>query len=298
MPYRVYMQALEQIFDRALYRQHRQRYAKTFSSHHFLHLIAQTCVIERLDAIDREFSNSLIIGAANNEFSNHPRLKHCIYGDFAAQRLPSSNEHCIVMDEEWLPFQPNSLDAIIAILTIHHTNDVVGVLLQMQRALKPDGLLLVVTSGARSLIELRSAFAQAELVVNGGISPRISPFMEVRDAGALLQRAGFALPVADSEVFNLTYTTINTLYRELLESGEGNILNHRIKEFSSRKMFERVASYYQTHFSDVEGRLQCSAELLFLTGWKPHSSQQLPLARGSGQINLNEVFLNSSDKVK
>ena len=284
------MPASEMLFDRTLYRQRRERSARTFSGHDFLHHIAEEMVLERLDTIDRVFANSLIIGAATDRFSSHPRLKHYIYADMASGRLPREAASRIVMDEEWLPFQHDSLDAIFGILTLHHVNDIVGVLVQMQRALKPDGLLVLVTAGARTLTELRSAFATAETEVKGGISPHISPFMEVRDAGALLQRTGFALPVADSEMLDLSYPDMKGLFTELRETGEGNILFERARQFTPASLMERVDAMYQQHYSTGLGRLACSVELLFLTGWKPHASQQQPLARGSGKINLTDVF--------
>jgi NADH dehydrogenase [ubiquinone] 1 alpha subcomplex assembly factor 5 len=194
------------------------------------------------------------------------------------------------MDEEWLPIAPQSLDAIISLLTLHHVNDLPGTLIQMQRALKPDGLLLAVTAGARTLIELRGAMASAEMVVSGGISPRISPFIEVRDAGALLQRAGFALPVADSEILHLSYATLASLLQELRGMGEGNILRERQRQMTARQLFRAAEAAYHAADSDAEGRLQCSVELLFLTGWVPHASQQQPAKRGSGQVSLGQAF--------
>ncbi len=280
----------EQLFDRPRYRRQRERSATTFPAHDFLHRIAEESVLERLDVIDRVFENSLIIGAASGSFSDHPKLKRCIYADMASQRLPENTSHRLLMDEEWLPFREASLDAIFGILTFHHVNDVVGALIQMHTALKPDGLMILVTAGARTLIELRSAFAMAEAELKGGVSPHISPFMDVRDAGALLQRAGFALPVADNEILNLSYEHFATLHRELRQAGEGNILNGRLRHSTTVALFQKTENIYKEHFSTNEGNLAGTAELLFLTGWKPHESQQKPSARGSGQILLTDVF--------
>jgi SAM-dependent methyltransferase len=195
-----------------------------------------------------------------------------------------------VMDEEWLAFQDDSLDAIISVLHMHHVNDVAGVLMQMQRALKPDGLMLVVTYGARTLMELREAFARAEPLLYGGISPRISPFLEVRDAGALLQRASFALPVADSEMLNISYPSLTALYQELRGMGETNILHDRSRNPMTRSFLTATEAAYRTEHQDAEGRLPCSVEMVFLTGWKPHASQQQPAKRGSGRVSLHDIF--------
>jgi NADH dehydrogenase [ubiquinone] 1 alpha subcomplex assembly factor 5 len=278
------------LFDRTLYRIRRERTSATFPAHDFLHRIAEDCVLERLDVIDRTFPHTLIIGAASDCIASHPRLHHCVHADMAGGRLPHDAPRGIVMDEEWLPFQEASLDAIISILMLHHVNDVAGALIQMQRALKPDGLLMVVTVGARSLMELRSSLADAEIAVHGGVSPRISPFMEVRDGGALLQRAGFALPVADSEMLNLSYSDIWALCRELKGAGEGNVLHERMRGATARAVFSQAQAAYCLQQSDAERRLRVSAELLFLTGWKPHPSQQQPSKRGSGKVNLREIF--------
>jgi NADH dehydrogenase [ubiquinone] 1 alpha subcomplex assembly factor 5 len=284
------MHPSHQLFDRTLYRKRHSRNRQLFCNHNFLHIAAEERVLERLQTIDRDFEHTLIIGATDSILSQHQRLKHIIFANHTHQRLPSSPTSLCVMDEEWLPFQENSLDAVICVLNMHHVNDVAGTLIQIQQSLKPDGLLLMATYGARTLMQLREAYAHAESQLLGGISPRISPFMEARDAGGLLQRAGFALPVADNEMLTISYPTLNALLTELRGMGETNIMHERSRQPMTRTLLAAVDAAYRTAYQDAEGRLPCDVEMLFLTGWKPHASQQKPAQRGSGTINLNDVF--------
>jgi NADH dehydrogenase [ubiquinone] 1 alpha subcomplex assembly factor 5 len=338
------MQPSHQIFDRALYRQRRERFSPRFHQHDFLYHAAEERLSERLDAMKRHFEHTVIFGAAGNVLMHHKHLKNIIYANDVVSRLPCIVNNTIsngansvffqcdadvynrdvsemhhmgndegllhrtdskanvpswqqrasyntcMMDEEWFPFQDDSLDAIISVLHMHHVNDVTGMLIQMRRALKPDGLLLIATYGARTLQELRQAYAEAETVLYGGISPRISPFLEVRDAGGLLQRSGFALPVADSEMLTISYPSLHALHQELRGMGERNILHERIRTPLTRTLLASVEAAYRAAHEDAEGRLSCSVEMVCMTGWKPHASQQQPLKRGSATINLNNIF--------
>jgi NADH dehydrogenase [ubiquinone] 1 alpha subcomplex assembly factor 5 len=278
------------LFDRQLYRHRRELSGDQFHHHDFLHRAAEELLLERLDAIDRTFNRALILGAPSDALAHHSRIQHALFADSAVSRLPESAAPRCLMDEEWLPIADHSLDVILSVLTLHHVNDVAGALIQMHRALKPDGLLLAMTFGARSFMELRAAFADAEMMVTGGISPRISPFMEVRDGGGLLQRAGFALPVVDSEMLHLSYGELASLYHDLRGMGEANILHDRTRRFTSRSIFAATEAAYHASHSDEEERLHCTVELLCLTGWTPHDSQQKPLARGSGKTHLRDAF--------
>lgn len=279
------MNANHQLFQRDLYRARRDKSGAQFAKHDFLHRIAEDRAMERLDAMDRTFERALVIGAATDALAHHPKLKQCVFADMAASRVPD-NVTSYVLDEEALPVAHQSLDVVISLLSLHAINDVPGALIQMQRALKADGLLLVITAGAHSLHELRDSLAQTEARLYGGISPRVSPFMEVRDAGGLLQRAGFHLPVVDNERLMLSYENLHGLMRELRGAGEANHLHDRVSSLTSRHFFDAVDAYYSQYYGDDEGRIACTAELLTLTAWTPHASQQQPAKRGSGKVNL------------
>ena len=278
-----------QLFDRTLWKKRRYVSATSFAEHDIIHHYAQDIVKQRLDFIDKIFDDTVIIGAHNTDLWSHPKLRHCVFMDYASSRLPTS-DLAICANDEYFPFQHQSLDAILSIMTMHNVNDLAGTLVQMQRALKPDGLLLIVTAGAQTLRELREAFAYAEQHIYGGVTPRIHPFMETRDAGALLQRTGFNLPVIDSEKLTLSYEHMNDLIRELRRAGEANCLIERMTHMEKKAFFETASSYYATHFSDREKRICCTAELLSMTAWKPHESQQKPLARGSAAMHLGDIF--------
>ncbi len=274
-----------QLFDRSLYAQRRQRSGEVFSQVDFLHVQAQERIIDRLDVMKRHFANVLVLGAPDNTLMHHQNIGQCMFADIAPARLPSNVQSRVVLDEEWLPCLPNSLDAIVSVLTLHHCNDIAGVLVQMQRALKPDGLLLAVVPGVRSLMSLRRVLAESEARA-GGMSPRMTPFMDVRDAGALLQRCGFALPVVDSEMLYASYHDVYALMNELRVAGEANILSERLKHFSSRTFFMNVFEHYPLN---AEQRIDAAFELVCLTGWVPHPDQQQPAKRGSGQMHFDAI---------
>ena len=196
----------------------------------------------------------------------------------------------IVLDEECLPFAENSLDAVVCLLNLHWVNDLPGTLAQIRRMLKPDGLFFAIIPGGETLRELRSIFATTETAFSGGITPRIAPFLDVRDGGALLQRAGFALPVADSEILTVSYENLFALMEDLRGAGEVNMLQNRVQHFTPRNFFLAAAKNYAAQHSDSEGRITASVEFITLTGWKPAASQQQPAKRGSGQVSLKTVL--------
>ncbi|MEO1067066.1 MAG: SAM-dependent methyltransferase, partial [Pseudomonadota bacterium] len=168
-------------------------------------------------------------------------------------------------------------------------------LIQIRRALKPDGLFLGFTLGGSTLMELRQAFLKAEADVTGSASARVLPFMDVRDAGALLQRAGFALPVADTDILTARYDTVFDLVRDLRAMGATNVLTGRLRRPLRRAVLDRVVEIYSDAFSDPDGRLRASFEIISLSGWAAHESQQKPLAPGSAQVSLTEVLGSSGD---
>lgn len=194
-----------------------------------------------------------------------------------------------LLHSEFLDTQENSVDAVIANLSLHAINDLVGVLIQIRRALKPDGLFIATLPGAQTLQELRQVLAETESELTGGITPRIAPFLEVRDAGNLLTRAGFALPVVDATSLTITYPTLFALLHELRDSGEANMLSARTRRFTPRNFFVQAAKRYAAQHSDADGYIRATAEILTLTAWKPAATQQQPAQRGSGKKHFSEI---------
>lgn len=273
------MQQSQNIFDKKLYRNRKQT-AKV----DFLHILVEERICERLDNIKREFANVLIYGGAGEIIAAHPKIGKIWRADIVAHSHAD-----LIYDDEALPFGNDSFDAIFSILHLHHANDLAGALIQMRHALKPDGLLLVAVAGVHSLRELRECLSEAEMQ-QGGVSPRVAPFMDIRDAGALLQRAGLQLPVVDDEIINLSYENMFALMQELRAAGEANVMLERRKNFTARGVFMAAAQKYERYKRDAEDRVDVTAHLLFLTGWKQDFNQQKPLQRGSGQVNMRELF--------
>ncbi len=192
--------------------------------------------------------------------------------------------------DERLAAQPESFDLATSVLALHAVNDLPGVLAQARRALKPDGLFLAALVGGDTLTELRQSLAAAEIAVTGGVSPRVSPFGDVRDLGGLLQRAGFALPVADVERTVVRYGDFASLVRDLRAMGETNALAERSRKPMSRTMLAAAMAHYAANFSDPDGKLRATFDIVYLTGWSPHESQQQPLKPGSARARLAEAL--------
>ena len=195
-----------------------------------------------------------------------------------------------VSDPETPDLSPGDLDLMVGGLTMHRVNDPVGLLTQMRLALKPDGLALIALFGGRTLHELRASFAEAEAEVEGGMSPRVAPMGEIRDLGGLLQRAGFALPVADVDRFDVTYETPFHLMRDLRHMGEANTLIHRRKTFTRRATMLRMAEIYAANFPAPDSRVAATFEIVYLTGWSPDASQQQPLRPGAAKTRLADAL--------
>lgn len=283
-----------QIFDRNRLRLHRNRVADNFQKHDFLwHEMAKR-LLERLEFINRKFPLALDLGAKNGvvaeELQGRGGIETLVQAEFSENLIRKANGIKIVADEELLPFADNSFDLVISAGSLHWVNDLKGTLIQIQRILKPDGLFLCATFGGKTLHELRASFEQAEIEQKGGISPRISPFIEVRDGGKLLQNAGFSLCVADSEMITTEYTHPLKLMRELRGMGEANALYESSKSFTPCSLMMLAVDNYIKDFSNEFERVTASFEMVTLTGWKPHSSQQQPARRGSGVVDLNKVL--------
>lgn len=254
---------------------------------------------DRLDDVKRAFPRAAIVGAGGGLFAEAIRGRA---GDerlsqtesapelsaLAAARAPEAET--MMSAEEDLTLEAGAYDLLISGMTLHRVDDPVGLLTQMRLALKPDGLLLAALFGGRTLHELRAAFAEAEAEVEGGMSPRVLPMGEIRDLGGLLQRAGFALPVADVDRFEVAYETPFHLMRDLRAMGEANALIQRRKTFSRRATFMRMAEIYAANFSRPDGRVTATFELVFLTGWSPDESQPQPLRPGSAKARLADAL--------
>lgn len=280
---------IPRIFNRALYRQRRLRARACYARHDFLLREMAERLSERLDDITRRFPTALLLGARAGELEEALRGRGGIERLVVADNIPQSKSTALILDEEHLPFAPQTFDAVISLLSLHTVNDLPGALSQLRACLRPDGLLLAMVLGGETLKELREAFAVAE-AESGGMSPRVAPFMDVRDGGSLLSRAGFTLPVVDSERLVVRYANAFSLMHDLRGMGEGNILHERLKRPTSRATFMRMAEVYHRLFAGEDGRIPATFELVTLTAWSPHVSQPKPLARGSGAVNLGKIL--------
>ena len=195
----------------------------------------------------------------------------------------------MICDEEKFPFGAATLNLVTCVQALHFVNDLPGALIQIRRALKPDGLFMGALPGGQTLIELRTAFMRAEEEIIGGVSPRIAPMADVKDYGGLLQRAGFALPVVDSDFVTVTYDSPIKLMHELRMMGAGNVLSERLKKPMPRALLQRVIEIYEQEFS-VDGRINATFEIIHMSGWSPDASQQQPLAPGSAQTSLAQAL--------
>lgn len=196
----------------------------------------------------------------------------------------------IVATPGHVPLDPASIGLAVSLLSLQDENDIPGMLVQIRRALKPDGLFLGAMAGAGTLAELRESLLAAEAELSGGASPRVLPFADVREAGALLQRAGFALPVTDVETVTVRYATMFDLIRDLRAMGATNVLSGRSRKPTSREFFARAAAIYADRFSDPDGRVRATFSFIWMSGWAPDASQQKPLRPGSAQVSLAEAL--------
>ncbi len=238
----------------------------------FLHEDVLDEVKERLTEVNRSFTSVAIVTG---------------FPDLWRTAFPQAR---IVPDNEVLALEPGAHDLVIHAMALHWANDPVGQLIQCKRALRPDGLFLAALFGGQTLHELRACLAEAEAHVSGGLSPRVLPMAEIRDLGALLQRAGLALPVADSFTRQVHYRDVYHLMQDLRAMGEGNALAARLRRPSPRRLFTDAAARYAKAYGAEGGRIAASFELIFLTGWAPHDSQQKPLRPGSAVQRLADAL--------
>lgn len=285
------------VFDRALVRRHRDRAAPAFAEHGFLFEEIAERLTDRLLDIKRDFPVALDLGshdgAMRRALAGLKGIETLVSADLSPALAARAGAPAVAADEEFLPFAPASVDLVVSNLSLHWVNDLPGALLQIRRTLKPDGFLCAAMLGGETLVELRHCLIEAEQVVSGGMSPRVSPFADVRDAGHLLQRAGFALPVVDSDTITVTYGDAFALMRDLRGMGETNAVLARRTVPASRTLLFEAARLYAERFAEPDGRIPATFQVLYLAAWAPHESQQQPLRPGSGQVPLGEALKGS-----
>jgi ubiquinone/menaquinone biosynthesis C-methylase UbiE len=288
------------IFDRTLLRQRRRRVAASVGDHGFLLDRVADDLRDRLAVVRRQFPSMLDLGTPQAGLAQRLGALPGTTLVVASEPTPEPRPHIqtVAADEEALPFKDASFDLVVSGLGLQFVNDLPGALMQIRRALKPDGLLLAAMMGGATLTELRQSFVAAEAEMDGGASPRVAPFADVRDLGSLLQRAGFALPVVDSDIVTVAYATPLHLMRELRAMGAGNMLVERSRRPLRRATLMRACEIYQQRFARADGRVLATFEIITLTGWAPHSSQQQPLKPGSAKTRLAEALKTKEVSVK
>lgn len=299
-----------EIFDRTLLLERRRRLARRLGEAgvdvlpDFLLGHAGSDVVDRLGMISRRFERAVVIGSYHGPVARALEARgvaSVVEVEPVAELLDlSAGRDRIVADEESLPFEAETFDLAVSVLALQYVNNLPGVLSQIRRLLQPDGLFIGVVLGGATLAELRQVMLDAEAAVTGGASPRVMPFIDVRDAGGLLQRAGFALPVTDVEMLEVTYPSALHLMRELKAMGAGNVLHERSRRPMTRSvLFEAVERYGRQYpAADGEpGRIGATFELVTLTGWAPDESQQKPLRPGSAEARLADALKTRERKL-
>lgn len=272
------MSLIPKITDRPALLRNRARAKSAPAS--FLHDEAIAELQDRLTLVNRSFTDITIV-------TGHP--------DVWASAFPSAR---IIPDEETLALEPHSMDLVIHAMCLHWANDPIGQIIQCRRSLRPDGLFLSVAFGGKTLTELRESLGAAEIAVNGGLSPRVAPMAEIRDMGALLQRGGLALPVADSVPINVAYRDIFHLMHDLRAMGEANALLERHKTPPRRALFKHAQSHYANTYKTETDRIAATFELVFLLGWAPSDTQQKPLRPGSASHSLAAALGTTENPLK
>lgn len=289
------------IFDRQLIRKLRTRAQPKLNNHGFLIDWARDQLLSRMDFINREFKTALQIGSRTD--LNAKLIKgNCDLFVSDCIKPNHKNYPSILCEEDFLPFAENSFDLVISPLNLHTVNDLPGALSQIKTCLKPDGLFLAAMLGGETLYELRDVMTKAEMEITNGLHPRVAPFADMPEMGSLMQRAGFNLPVIDSEIVTVTYDNIFKLMHDLRYMGESNALLERSKSMNNRTLLMKAAEIYQDLYSEDDGRIKATFEIIFLAGWKPHQSQQKPLKPGSAQNRLADALnteeISAQEKVE
>lgn len=289
-----------EVFDRALVRDRRARAAADFGAHDFLFREIAGRLAERVSDVRREFPHALDLGCRTGLFAGavarlaQGKIGTIVQSDlapgFARAARDANGAAAVAADEEALPFAPGSFELVVSGGALHAVNDVPGALAQINRALAPDGLFLAALIGGETLHELRTALIAAEAEIEGGASPRVAPFAQLADAAGLLQRAGFALPVADLDRIDVTYESAFALMADLRGMGETNARRDRRRAPTRRATVMRAAEIYSERFARADGRIPATFEIFFLTGWAPDASQPKPLRRGSATARLADAL--------
>ncbi len=291
------MSAPPRLFDRSLHRARLDRAAFDFAAADFLKARAAGDMVERIEIILRDFPVCVDLGARSGIFSQilltsdaRPRVGTVIETDLSGVMLAGRKSLRLQVDEEALPFGVASLDLVVSSLALHWVNDLPGTLIQIRRALKPDGLFMAAIFGGQTLSELRQCLIEAESELSGGAGLRIAPFADAYDVAGLLQRAGFALPVADVDRVTVRYDHPLKLIHDLRRMGETNALADRQGKPLTRAVLARAMGLYQDRFSDPDGRVRATFDILTMTGWAPHPDQQQPLKPGSAKMRLADAL--------
>jgi SAM-dependent methyltransferase len=280
------------VFDRALLAQRRRRASALGPATFLIDRVAED-MAERLSAVRRSFDVAVDLGTPTDAVRRAILAAGAVCRIVAATPSATTGDErtaIVVADEERLPFRDASLDLVVSALALQFINDLPGALVQIRRALKPDGLFLAALIGGDTLTELRHAFAAAEAEVEGGASPRVVPFADVRTIGALLQRAGFALPVTDVDRVSARYDSPLRLMHDLRRMGATNMLAERRRTGLRRQTLSRLVEIYAERFADPDGRVRASFDIVWLSGWAPHESQQQPLRPGTARVRLADVL--------
>lgn len=282
------------VFDRSTLRVRRERAAREWEARSFLKQEIASRLVERLDDVRRTFPLALDLGCHGDEIAaalgGRKTIECLVRADLGLGFARRAAGPAVVADEEALPFAAQRFDLVMSAMSLHWVNDLPGALIQIARILKPDGLFMGAMLGGATLWQLRQALAAAESEIEDGLSPRVSPFADLRDAAGLLQRAGFALPVADSETIDVEYANALELMRELSAMGESNLVVERRRGLTRRATLLRAAEIYRERFAQTSGRIAANFEVLFLHGWAPHESQPKPLKPGSARHRLAEAL--------
>lgn len=285
-----------QIFDRDKLRQRRQAFARQYGDYDFLRARVSSDLETRVADTPRIFETMLELGGAEGRLSQtllgQNRTKSAIVGDTAdlfLKAAAASGLEAVFADEEALPFETERFDLVVSPLTLHWVNDLPGALVQIRRVLKPDGLFLGALFGAGTLAELRDVLTEAETDLTGGLSPRLSPLPGLRDMAGLLQRAGFALPVADRDTVTVRYKTPEGLLRDLKGMGERAAFTRGVSRPLPRRVLARAMDLYKERFSDPDGRVRATFEIVHLSGWAPAPGQPQPLKPGSAKASMADA---------
>ncbi|MER8759214.1 class I SAM-dependent methyltransferase [Mesorhizobium sp. M0976] len=286
---------MQLVIDTSLWLAHKRRaLARPIAGADFLMRRAAEDLADRLGAVERKFGKAASLfcqtPAAAEVLAESGKVAENVRVEADAAFL--DGRPGVVAPLETVPFEPESLDLAVSLLSLQAMNDIPGMLVQIRRGLKPDGLFLGAFAGIGTLSELRESLLAAETELYGGASPRVIPFTDVRDAGVLLQRAGLALPVADVETITVRYDSLFGLVADLRAMGETSALVDRSRRPGTRALFARAAEIYAERFSDADGRVRASFSVVWMSGWAPDASQQKPLKPGSAKISLKTILEN------